>query len=61
MSLTLRNELLTGAEHGKAELLNHSLIGFSFRIGSQGERLTEAFNFSMSSIRRPFTDEDNIT
>jgi hypothetical protein len=45
MSLTLRNELLTGAEHGKAELLNHSLIGFSFRIGSQGERLTEAFNF----------------
>jgi hypothetical protein len=32
-----------GAEHGKAELLNHSLIGFSFRIGSQGERLTEAF------------------
>lgn len=45
LSLTLRIELLTGAEHGKAELLNHSLIGFSFRIGSQGERLTEAFNF----------------
>jgi hypothetical protein len=38
LSFTLRNELLTGAEHEK-------LIGFSFRICSQGERLTMAFNF----------------
>jgi hypothetical protein len=43
MSLTLRNKLLMGAEHG-AQLLNRALIGFSFSICSQGERLTGAFN-----------------
>jgi hypothetical protein len=35
--------LLIGAEHG-AQLLNRALIGFSFSICSQGERLTGAFN-----------------
>lgn len=53
MSLTLRNELLTGAEREK-------LVGFTFRLGSQGERLTMAFNLFKSSIRRPNTDEDNL-
>jgi hypothetical protein len=44
LSLTLRNEVLMGAEHG-AQLRNRTLIGLSFSICSQGERLTGAFNF----------------
>jgi len=52
MSLTLRNELLMGAEHEK-------LVGLP--LGSvRKERLTVAFNLFTSSIRRPYTDKDDI-
>jgi hypothetical protein len=43
LSLTLRNELLMGAEH-------EMLVGFTFRICSQGERLTLAFNFFLRPL-----------
>jgi len=42
-----------GAEHEK-------LVGFTFRICSQGETDRGLQLFFTSSIRRPFTDEDDL-
>jgi len=45
LSLTLRIELLMGAEHG-AEFLNRTLIGFSFRYLFARRETDGAFNLS---------------
>jgi hypothetical protein len=40
------------------KLRNHTLVGLSYSICSQGDRLTGAFNYLLSSNRRPDTEED---
>ncbi len=54
LSLTLRNELLSGAEHEK-------LIGFTFRyLFARRETDNGLQPLFLSSIRRPFTEEDDL-
>jgi hypothetical protein len=44
-----------------AQLLNHALIGLSFRYQFTRRETDAAFNFSSVLNRRPYTEEDALS
>ena len=46
-------------EHGQKEFLLQALVGESFGIASQGERLTRGLQ-TCAFLRRPDTEEDTL-